>query len=312
MKIGAVIVTYNRKELLLQNIKACLAQSKQLSVIIIVDNHGTDGTYDYIKSNLKDSEFSLIDYRYLEKNIGGSGGFHVGTKFAYELGCDLIWLMDDDGRPKNAKTLEELITFILQNGYENSPFIVNSLVCCDDLNLSFGLIENGIIKYRIEELEKDVIEGFINPFNGTMISKYLIDKIGYPRGDYFIKGDEVEYFRRCKSNNVPIFTISTSLYYHPSPNSNLKKKRFFKKEILNNIEAGWKEFYSMRNSCLNSKQYDRHSFIKNVRRYMIRVIKILLMGKHKFKLIHMVTKGFFHGIFGKSGIYYLPGDKKVK
>ena len=41
--IAAVIVTYNRKELLLKNILSCQEQKRLLDKIIIIDNHSTDG-----------------------------------------------------------------------------------------------------------------------------------------------------------------------------------------------------------------------------------------------------------------------------
>ena len=40
--IAAVIVTYNRKELLLKNILSCQEQKRLLDKIIIIDNHSTD------------------------------------------------------------------------------------------------------------------------------------------------------------------------------------------------------------------------------------------------------------------------------
>ena len=49
MKTAAVIVTYNRKELLEENIKALLDQSEKLNKIFIIDNNSTDGTKSYLE-----------------------------------------------------------------------------------------------------------------------------------------------------------------------------------------------------------------------------------------------------------------------
>ena len=46
-KICAVVVTYNRKELLLRNISSLLSQTYPLD-ILIYDNASTDGTYDFL------------------------------------------------------------------------------------------------------------------------------------------------------------------------------------------------------------------------------------------------------------------------
>ena len=45
----SVVVTYNRKELLLECIEALIKQTYELEKIIIIDNNSTDGTYDSLK-----------------------------------------------------------------------------------------------------------------------------------------------------------------------------------------------------------------------------------------------------------------------
>ena len=49
--IAAVIVTYNRKELLGENIQMLLKQTYPFDQIIIVDNCSTDGTDEYLQKN---------------------------------------------------------------------------------------------------------------------------------------------------------------------------------------------------------------------------------------------------------------------
>ncbi|NLT75707.1 MAG: glycosyltransferase, partial [Planctomycetes bacterium] len=44
--IAAVVVTYNRKELLTRCLDALLAQSHRPDAIYIIDNDSTDGTYE--------------------------------------------------------------------------------------------------------------------------------------------------------------------------------------------------------------------------------------------------------------------------
>ena len=49
-KTAAIVVTYNRKELLLQNIEALLKQTVRNQLeIVIIDNASTDGTFEAIK-----------------------------------------------------------------------------------------------------------------------------------------------------------------------------------------------------------------------------------------------------------------------
>ena len=57
-KIVAVVVTYNRKELLEENIKALLNQSYENLDILIIDNASTDGTEEVVKKYVSDKSHS--------------------------------------------------------------------------------------------------------------------------------------------------------------------------------------------------------------------------------------------------------------
>lgn len=48
-KVCAVIVTYNRKELLRECLKAVLGQTRPPDHILVVDNASTDGTLEMLR-----------------------------------------------------------------------------------------------------------------------------------------------------------------------------------------------------------------------------------------------------------------------
>ena len=107
MNIAAVVVTYNRKVLVLECLNAILQQSHKVNQVFLIDNNSTDGTYEYLKEN-KIFENSNIVYKKLEKNIGGAGGFFEGMKMAREMNFDWVWIMDDDTIPMT-NCLENLL-----------------------------------------------------------------------------------------------------------------------------------------------------------------------------------------------------------
>lgn len=88
MNIIAVVVTYNRMELLKRNIR-CLQQNKPISSIVIVNNGSTDGTTEWLAAQ---EGLTVIN----QTNVGGAGGFYTGIQYAYQAGADWIWCMDDD------------------------------------------------------------------------------------------------------------------------------------------------------------------------------------------------------------------------
>jgi rhamnopyranosyl-N-acetylglucosaminyl-diphospho-decaprenol beta-1,3/1,4-galactofuranosyltransferase len=92
--VAAVVVTYNRKDYLEQLLPSLLSQTRPVDAIYVVDNASTDGTRELLEKQA--SDHPSLRPVLLEENTGGSGGFHAGTKQAYEDGHDWFWLMDDD------------------------------------------------------------------------------------------------------------------------------------------------------------------------------------------------------------------------
>ena len=107
-KVAAIVVTFNRKNLLLKNIHSLLKQSFPVDHIFIIDNASTDGTADAVKNGLGNNR--NITYIKLDKNIGSSGGFNRGLKRAYSWGADWFWILDDDVAPE-PDCLENLLNY---------------------------------------------------------------------------------------------------------------------------------------------------------------------------------------------------------
>ena len=109
--VAAVVVTYNRKELLLECLDCLAAQdlgglgdAYELSVIV-VDNASTDGTQEALAAL---AESGKVAYFNTGENLGGAGGFNFGMRVAVEAGHDFVWVMDDDCMA-HSDTLRELL-----------------------------------------------------------------------------------------------------------------------------------------------------------------------------------------------------------
>ena len=94
--VTAIVVTYNRLPLLKQCLAALRAQTVQGFTVLLVDNASTDGTADYIKTLAMPG----LVCRNPGENLGGAGGFAYGIRAAAELGCEAVWIMDDDTLPE--------------------------------------------------------------------------------------------------------------------------------------------------------------------------------------------------------------------
>ncbi|HEY7432300.1 MAG TPA: glycosyltransferase family 2 protein [Streptosporangiaceae bacterium] len=94
LRVAAVVVTYNRRELLLEALAAVCGQSRAPDEVIVVDNASSDETAAAVRTRYP--SVRLVE---LTRNTGGAGGFAYGMATALAGGADLVWLMDDDTVP---------------------------------------------------------------------------------------------------------------------------------------------------------------------------------------------------------------------
>ena len=88
--VCAIVVTYNRRELLVECLEKLQAQTRPPDRILVVDNASTDDTLELL------SKREGVDVLALDTNGGGAGGFEAGLREARRAGHDWYWLLDDD------------------------------------------------------------------------------------------------------------------------------------------------------------------------------------------------------------------------
>ena len=214
--IAAVVVTFNRKKLLINCLNAIKEQQFKPYTVYIVDNASTDGTslyleergYKHTNAGAMIIDGIIFHYLRLNANVGGAGGFYTGMKAAHEAGIfDAIWVMDDDGEPDRC-CLQNLVEHMDEYAFI-SPLVISTE---NRENLSFRKESVSEIK----DLYPDgLIPNYANPFNGILFRKDLVDKIGFPKAELFIWGDENEYQSRAIKYGYRPVTIIEALHYHP-------------------------------------------------------------------------------------------------
>ena len=94
-RVVAVVVAYNRRDLLLEVLDALARQHTALARIVVIDNASTDDS-----AAVAAAAGPLVDLVVLERNTGGAGGFAAGLAVALERHSpDWVWMMDDDTIP---------------------------------------------------------------------------------------------------------------------------------------------------------------------------------------------------------------------
>lgn len=231
MNICGIVVTYNRKKLLLQCLSGILSQTTQVNSIIIVDNASTDNTWETIKEKYKFEKelitdtlvnvgiFNNIDFYYIKTshNKGGAGGFSLGLRSAHSMQkFDAFWMMDDDGYP-SSNCLEEQIKGLEKYNYD---YVMPTSIDIENHNqLSWPVrLKNGGKTLQYTEMKESwgEIMNYIYPFNGSLLSKKIVDEVGYVNEKLFIWGDEYEHYWRCKKKGYQPITIVNAKFYHPA------------------------------------------------------------------------------------------------
>lgn len=224
-KVIAVVVTYNRQKLLSECITALRNQSRKLDAILVVNNGSTDETESWLQS-----QPDLITIT--QKNLGSSGGFNTAISWAYKNAYTWIWCMDDDGYPKE-DALENILAPQLDMLCLRNCAILNK----DDKKTFVWKTKN----YKtIDAVDCKIINGIGHPFNGTMLNRNIVERVGLPKPTLFLWGDETEYyFRIVKKNNIPVCTIADSIHYHPAAGFTYKNDW--------NYPSTWKMYFYVRN-----------------------------------------------------------------
>lgn len=214
-RVAAVIVTYNRRNLLSRCLDAVLGQSRLPDVVYVVDNASTDGTAEMIASKYA----GRVLHELLSRNVGGAGGFQRGIELAFAGNYDWIWVMDDDGVP-HRDCLEGLIRVAVNSALDSvAPSVVAEGATGDlafTLSGAGGVARTLLDVQRMAGSDSLVLRDTAAFFNGVLLSHAAVERVGVPDGRFFIYGDEVEYFQRLRSAGLRVGTAVDCLFEHPA------------------------------------------------------------------------------------------------
>lgn len=202
-KVIAIVVTYNRKELLKKCIERLKGQTVSLDILII-DNASTDGT-----GKLFSKENFGVYYFNTGRNIGGAGGFSFGIKKAVELGYEYLWILDDDTMP----TEKALEVFLQKDKELDGRYgFLTSKVLWKDESICIMNVQK-ITKWKqLKKFDKEQVVQYAS-FVSLFIKADTVKKVGLPYKEFFIWADDWEYTRRISKNDKCYF-VPQSVVHH--------------------------------------------------------------------------------------------------
>ena len=227
MSVAAVVVSYNRVDLLRKCLSALAAQERQPDEIMLVDNGSTDGSVAMVQQ-----EFPEVTVFETGANLGGAGGFAWGIERAIAAGHDAAWLMDDDAEPLPGSLLP------LVEAMENAPRrpgFVTSLVVNPEGAPNSGHLPD-LSTDPAKQLAANALGGIaVNSasFVGVLIDLKAAANMPLPYADFFIWFDDAEYTRRLGRGAYGM-VLPESRISHP--------------EKQNQADMGGRLFYYVRNN----------------------------------------------------------------
>lgn len=304
MKIGAVVVTYNRYRDLVRALKTFEEQTSLPQYVIVVDNHSSDETYDYLEEwKKRNTGFKRIVI-HMEENIGGSGGFYMGLKKSLELDADWVWVSDDDAfLETDALAQAEQYLDVHEKEALNISAICGVVINEGKIDLSHRkrYFTKGVkvIGECVPLEEYDKLSFELNAFSyvGTIISKKKMQQVGVTRQDYFIWWDDTEHSLRL-SKVGKIVCIPAIKVHHNIPDQP--------------FSLTWKNYYNFRNM---SETYRQHMpkrcycylYMRN--RFKVWLGKVFGWKREEMKILNAACQDVKNGKFGLHSVYR-PGWKK--
>ena len=204
--VAAVVVTRNRRALLSRCIDCLMRQTAPVGERLIVDNDSDDGTGEMLAPLAANG---AIRYANTGGNLGGAGGFQFGLRTALTLGCDYVWLMDDDSMPEPT-ALEELLKAadaVGAFGYLSSKALWTDGSLCR-MNVQRDLRLRNIVDFSAPRIPSGAAT-----FVSLLIPAHVVQEVGLPIGEFFIWADDLEYTRRI-SRRYPCYVIPASVAVH--------------------------------------------------------------------------------------------------
>lgn len=276
-KIFAVVLTYNRKDLLKRCLDAIYAQSRACDGVIVVDNASTDGT----EQMLLQERYPRLKVYILSENIGASGGFNAGFRIAYKNGADYVWMMDDDviPEPDALRRLEEADAALDREGIDHS-YLLSTAYSENGLITNCPHLDDRLNRINYQNWPLTLQHGMVPVRRATFVSilvpRATLREHGLPLASMFIWGEDSEYTLRI-SEKAPGFLVGASKVQH------LRQ------------ESGSIDILAERNP--NRIEYHRH-LIRNemfVARKYYKQRRVVMSALHQWKVMFkLLRRGEFH------------------
>lgn len=208
--VVAVVVAYNRRELLQQTLDALAAQTEAPGTVLVIDNASTDDS-----GALAHSHRVAPSVVTMPENYGGAGGFAAGIALAVaDAGAHAVWIMDDDTMPE-PDALRALLH--AKSTYPGPVAICASQAVWHDGRehpMNTPRERLGVSKESRNKAERaGGIPIRSASFVSILVDANAVEEAGLPLADYFLWNDDFEYTARILRRRVGLYVPASRVLH---------------------------------------------------------------------------------------------------
>jgi len=231
LKLFVIVVTYKGK----QWYDRCFTSLRNSTLpvqTIVVDNASNDGTVEYIKEHYP--EIILIESK---ENLGFGKGNNLALKYAYEHGCDYVFLLNQDAWLDEADMFEKLIA--LSRRYPEYGVVSPVHMSADKKAVCMAIGHRS--KKCLWRLFNDLFCGTLNEIYetdyinaaGWLLPRNTLDVLGGFDPLIFHFGEDDDYQNRARYHGLKIGLCPNVKMIHDHQE---KKVTDYSRELFNKAE----------------------------------------------------------------------------
>ncbi|MGD0755404.1 MAG: glycosyltransferase family 2 protein [Bacteroidales bacterium] len=251
-KVIVLTLNYNGKSLLDDCITSYLANDYPNFEMVMIDNGSNDGSEEYVKAT-----YPMVNCIQTGKNLGYSGGFKVGLKYAFENRKADFALITNNDVKVDSKVISALVEAALEDPLRG--FVTGKVYYFDqpDTLQSVGKYEHPL-RWNGDHIgAREIDEGQYNEPSErffiddifTLVRRDVYEKLGGYDTTYFLQCEEYDWQARAKKAGY-------KFYYTPSA------KIWHKESMTLGKWSPRKAYYDARNPLIVIMRYKEPAFFK--------------------------------------------------
>lgn len=290
IKIIILILSYNGKSLLEDSITSYLSNDYPNFKVIVIDNGSNDGTKEWIEQKYPD----VLVLR-TEKNLGYSGGFNFGLKYAFlDKDADYVLITNNDVKA-DSRVITELVKVAITDPmigfvtgkvyYYDQPDTLQTVGKHEDLvrwngdHIGNREIDNGQYDQVAERIFADDIF--------TLVSRKLYLETGGYDTAFRFQAEEYDWQARGKKLGFKIFYTPHAKIWH-------------KDSMTIGKSSAFKAYYDARNPMLvilkhKSYEFFRKYFWQHLKKGVFRS-SLVSLKQLRPKVSLAIWRGFISGM----------------